>query len=187
MSLNHDEHLASKAIESESYEEALRLLQPLAQRNSEYALLLLGWIYETGVTGPSDLDAAHFYYSRAISLGSAAGCFNLGRVLLRQADEAKARAAFRIGAEREDMASMSELGRMMLEGRGGPSNPEEGWAWLEKAAGMGHLFAQRTLLGIEDNNARTVFGKMLVKLKILRLSLHAGIEAFRDARSDKLR
>jgi hypothetical protein len=51
MSLKHDEYLAGQAMESGAYEDALRLLAPLARRNSEYALLSLGWIYEMGRPG----------------------------------------------------------------------------------------------------------------------------------------
>jgi uncharacterized protein len=174
-------------MESGAYEDAVRLLAPLARRNSEYALLSLGWIYETGATAAPDKDAARSYYARAASHGSAAGCFGLGRVLLRQGDEAKARAAFRAGAERGDLSSMSELGRMLLEGRGGPSNAEEGWGWLERAAEQGQVFAERTLLAIENDNARSLKQKLSVKLKILRLAVRGAGEMVRDRYSDKVR
>jgi TPR repeat protein len=187
MSLKHDEYLAGQAMESGAYEDALRLLAPLARRNSEYALLSLGWIYEMGATGAPDADAARSYYAHAAAQGSAAGCFGLGRLLLGQAEEAKARAAFRTGAERGDLSSMAELGRMLLEGRGGPSNAAEGWGWLEKAAEQGQIFAQRTLLAIEDHNARTIMRKLSVKLKIFRLALKGARLMLNDRYSDKVR
>jgi len=82
---------------------------------------------------------------------------------------------------------MSELGRMLLEGRGGPSNAEDGWNWLERAAEQGHIFAQRTLLAIEDDSARSITEKLSVKLRILRLALKGGREIWRDRYSDKMR
>jgi TPR repeat protein len=187
MALKEDEYLAGQAMKSGAYEDAARLLKPLANLNSEYALLSLGWIYETGATDAPDKDAAHSFYARAVSQGSAAGCFDLGRVLLSRGEEAKARAAFRLGAERGDLPSMAEFGSMLLRGHGGSSNAEAGWCWVERAAAQGHIFAQRTLLAIEDDNASSISGKLLVKLKILRLALKGARDMARDPYSDKLR
>jgi hypothetical protein len=187
VSSENSEQLAWQAMERGAYDEAVRLLEPLAHRNSEWALLNLGWIYETGVTAPPDKDAALSLYARAASLGSAAGCFDLGRVHLKRGDEGSARSAFRAGVERGDLPSMAELGSMLLEGRGGPSNAEEGWNLLERAAAQGHIFAQRTLLAIEEDNAQSIAEKLSVKLKILRLALKGGREMWRDSYSDKMR
>jgi TPR repeat protein len=187
MSVQQDEYLAGQAMEAGAYEDAVRLLRPLAILNSEYALLSLGWIYETGATAAPDKDAALSFYTRAVSQGSAAGCFSLGRLLLGRGEEAKARSAFRAGAERGDLPSMSELGTLLLEGRGGPSNAEEGWGWVERAAAEGHIFAQRTLLAIEEDNASSITDKLSVKLKILRLALKGAREMVSDRYSDKVR
>jgi uncharacterized protein len=173
-------------METGAFDEAVRLLEPLAHRNSEWALLSLGWIYETGAA-PPDTDAALSLYARAASQGSVTGCFDLGRLHLVRGDEASARSAFRAGVERGDLPSMAELGRMLLEGRGGPSNAEEGWNLIERAAAQGHMFARRTLLAIEDDNAQSITKKLSVKLKILRLALKCGIEIWRDSYSDKVR
>lgn len=181
------EQLAWQAMETGAYDEAVRLLEPLAQRDSEWALLSLGWIYETGATASPDTDAALSLYARAVSQGSAAGCFDLGRLHLVRGDEASARSAFRAGVERGDLPSMAELGRMLLEGRGGPSNGEEGWNLVERAAAQGHIFAQRTLLAIEDCNAQSITERLSVKFKILRLALKGGREMWRDSYSDKMR
>lgn len=187
MSLKQREYLAGQALKAGDYDEAVRLLKSLAHQNSEYALLTLGWIYETGATAVADKEAALSFYARAASQGSSAGCFGLGRVLLGRDEEAKARSAFRPGAERGDLSSMAELGSMLLEGRGGPSNAEEGWGWLERAAAQGQVFAQRTLLAIEDDNARSFTEKLPIKLKILRLALRGAKTMVTDRYSDKIR
>lgn len=187
MSLGEDEYLAGQAMEAGAYDEAVRLLKPLANRNSEYALLSLGWIYETGATAQPDKDAALSLYARAASQGSAAGCFDLGRLHLVREDEVSARSAFRAGADRGDLPSMAELGRMLLNGRGGPSNAEEGWTWVERAASQGHIFAQRTILAIEYDNARSIFERFFVKMRILRLALKGGMELAIDPYCDKVR
>jgi TPR repeat protein len=82
---------------------------------------------------------------------------------------------------------MSKLGKMMIEGRGGPSETAEGWAWLEKAAAQGHIWAKRKLLAVEDYNAQSISRKLSVKMKIARLALRGAREAARDPRSDKIR
>ncbi len=187
MTTKDNEQLAAQAIETGDYEEAARLLRPLAERNSEYALLSLGWIYETGATGASDKDAARLYYERAAAEGSASGYFELGRLLLGQGEESQARAAFEAGAERGDIPSMSKLGRMMVEGRGGPTVIDAGSSWLEIAAAQGHIFAQRTLLGIDERNAKSVFKKLSVKRKIASLAIEGAIEMLKDPHSDKMR
>jgi TPR repeat protein len=181
------EHLAIKTIEAGEYEEAVRLLQPLADRNVEYALLTLGWIYETGAMGASDKDAARLYYERAASEGSASAYFDLGRLFSAQDEEALARSAFEAGAERGDISSMSKLGRMMIEGRGGPIDIEGGSAWLEKAAGQGHIFAQRILLGLKLRDAKSMSEKLSLRMKILLLAKKGAKEMLKDPRSDKLR
>ena len=187
MSSENNEQLAWQAMEAGAYDRAVRLLLPLTQHNSEWALLTLGWIYETGAAASPDVDAALSLYTRAVEQGSAAACFDLGRVLLARGEEVSARSAFKKGAERGDFPAMTELGRMLLHGRGGPSNAEEGWNWVERAAEQGNLFAQRTLLAIEDDNAHSITAKFFVKLKILRLALKGGREIARDPYSDKLR
>jgi hypothetical protein len=187
MSAEDSEQLAWQAMEAGSYDEAVRHLKPLVARNSEWALLSLGWIYETGATAPPDKDEALSLYARAASQGSAAGCYDLGRIHLARGDEASARSAFRTGAERGDLPSMAELGRMLLRGRGGPSNAEEGWNLVARAAAQGHVFAQRTLLAIEEENARSFIERSFVKLRIIRLALKGGREVWRDRYSDKLR
>ncbi|MEP7129764.1 MAG: hypothetical protein ABI770_01400, partial [Sphingomicrobium sp.] len=112
------EELARKALDEEAYEKTVRLLRPLAERNSERALFALGWIYEKGVTAAPDWDAARSCYERAAVQGSAAGYFELGRLLGRQGQEEQARAAFQAGSERGHLPSISRLGMMLVEGRG---------------------------------------------------------------------
>lgn len=182
-----NEKLARKALEEQDYEEAVSLLRSLAESNSKFALLSLGFIYETGVTGAPDKVAARSYYERAASQGSATAYFELGRLLKRQGEEVPARAAFEAGAERGHLPSMSRLGRMMVEGCGGPTDVKAGIEWLERAAAEGHLFAQRTLLGIEERNAKSVREKLSVKWKIALLALRGAKDMSKDPSSDQLR
>jgi TPR repeat protein len=180
------EELAAKAVKTGNYKEAFRLLQPLAERNSEYALHTLGCMFETGAVGPADKNAARSYYERAVALGSASACFNFGRVLLAEGQEAEARAAYEIGAKGGDVACMSKLGRMLVEGRGGPADVSGGSAWLKKATARGHIFAQRTLLEIELHKATSVFERLIVKTKIIVLAVKGAKELLVNGRTDNL-
>lgn len=187
LAIKATERLAAQSIEAGEYEEAERLLQPLAEGGSEYALLSLAWLRETGASGATDTEGARQYYERAAAQGSASAYFELGRFLLSQGDELRARPAFEAGARLGDVPSMSNLGRMMVEGRGGHEDIAAGSAWLEQAASQGHIFAQRTLLGMEGREARTVFGKLSAKIKIASLATRGAKELLKDPQSDKLR
>ena len=176
---------AERAMEEERYEEALRLLRPLAERNSPFALRCLGFIYETGVSGAPDTDAARSFYERAALQGDADDYYELGRFLSAVGDEPHARAAYQAGAERDHVPSMSNLGRMMVEGRGGGIDMVGGSAWLEKAASKGHIFAQRTLLALEERNARSVVEKLRVKMKVAKLAVRGARELAMAPDSEK--
>tara|TARA_R110000824_G_scaffold401409_2_gene612038 strand:- start:32 stop:586 length:555 start_codon:yes stop_codon:yes gene_type:complete len=179
MTIQDDEQIASKALESGNFENAVQLLTVLTERNSHYAMLSLGWIYETGAVGDIDKAAARLYYERAIAAGSMPAYFELGRLFVSQGDETQARATFEAGAERGDIPCIARLGRMMVEGRGGPANMDAGSAWLERAAAQGHIHAQRTLLAIEERNAQSVFEKLSVKRKIASLVKKRGRRDFK--------
>jgi TPR repeat protein len=181
------ERLAAQAIEEGAHKEAVRLLQPLVERNSEYALLTLGWIYETGVIGAPDKDSAQAYYERAAAEGSAAAYLDLGRLLLARGEESQARSAFETGAERGDVPCMSKLGKMMVEGRGGPIDIGEGSKWLKNAAAQGHILAQRTILSLEERNAKSMLEKLLIKIKVAALAARMAREMLKDPHSDKVR
>jgi TPR repeat protein len=181
------EECAAEALKAGNYQEAERLLGPLAERNSKYALLSLGWICETGGTREPDLEAARRYYERAAAEGSPHAYFELGRLLLRQDDELQARSAFEAGAIKGDIPCMARLGRMMVEGRGGPADADAGAAWLERAAAQGHIPAQRTLLGIQEQQAESLLERLAIKGKILSLAVKGCKEMSKDPQSDKMR
>ena len=187
MTSQDDEQNAHQAVEAGNYEEAVRMLNLLAERNSHYALLSLGWVYETGVSGHVDNAAARHYYERAIAEGSMSAYFELGRLLVSQGEETTARATFEAGADRGDISSMARLGKMMVEGRGGPTDINAGSAWLENASAQGHIHAERTLLAIEERNARSMFEKLSIKGKIASLVKRGAEEMLKDPHSDKVR
>ena len=184
---NNVELIAMRAIEEKEYTKAVGLLQPLASRGSEYALLALGWIYDTGSVGPPDKEAARSYYERAVEQGSPVGYLELGRVLLEQGEQKRARALFEKGAELGNISCMARLGEMMVEGSGGNTDSYAGYHWLEKAAAHDHIFAKRALLDREARNTHSLLSKLTVSIKILLLSLRGGREIQKNPYSEKVR
>jgi TPR repeat protein len=76
---------------------------------------------------------------------------------------------------------------MMVEGSGGDIDPAAGYRWLEKAAAHDNIFAKRTLLGREARNARSLFSRFSVSIKIMLLSLRGGRELLKNPYSEKVR
>ena len=182
---NAKEKLVGKAIEAGAYDEAMSLLRPLAARNSKYALRTLGWIYETGAVGDPDHNAAQSYYEQAVAQGSPEASLDLGRIFLRQGKDAQARASFEAGAQAGDIECMAELGRMMVEGRGGDMDVPKGYQLLETAAARGEIFAERTLLALEERSARSLSEKLSVKKRIAALAIKGAKQSLGKSRSDK--
>ncbi len=178
---------AYQFIEAGDYVEAHRLLEPLAARNSEYALLTLGGFYEAGNLGAPDPIIAHSYYVRAAEQGSAEAHRRIGQLWLDQDEEKQARAAFKRGAEAGNISCMYWLGEMMLQGRGGNVEANRGTEWLEAAAAQGHFYAKRKLLAIEGQHARSIFGKLFIKLRIASLIPALVKQMLKDRDSDLLR
>src|SRR5688500_3887057 len=112
MTVQDDEQLAARAMEAGAYEEAVRVLLPLAVRNSEYALLTLGWIYETGALGAPDEDAALSYYEHAAAQGGASAYPYLGWLRWGKGEVMQARAAFEAGARLGNDECKSALARL---------------------------------------------------------------------------
>jgi TPR repeat protein len=184
---DEDERHAEGLIAAGQFKHARIILEGLANKGSQYALLTLGWMHETGTVEETDMKKARAYYERAMIKGSAPACFELGRLFLRQGKEEQARISFETGAVRGDTSSMARLGRMMVEGRGGPSDADAGSAWLKKAVARGHIMAERTLLGIEESDARSLSDKLSIKRRIASLAKRGAREISEDPDSDKLR
>jgi len=181
-----DEFEVRRALENGAYEEAVSLLRPLAEHDSNSALLL-GYIHETGVIGAPNRRVACSYYERAATLGSGQGYFELGRLLSQDGEEAKARLAYEGGAHLGHLQSMARLGTIMIDGSGGPIDVEGGMTWLETAAGNGDVLAGRKLLAIEARNAKTISDKMVIALRIIGRLVMGGPATVESGASDKAR
>ena len=179
------ETLAYRAVESGNFLEAQRLLEPLASRNSEYALMTLGWIHEAGGT-PSDRELALSFYERASQIGCEPALIFVGRLLREDGNFAEARRVYQIGALKGNLGCMCWLGDMMLAGEGGPLDAESGELWINVAARKGHFIAKRKLLHINLLKSRSTFKYVSYYIKLSFLICASTKFFHSDPYSDKV-
>jgi TPR repeat protein len=185
MNLQDDEQNAYQALESGNYEDAVRILKPMADRDSSYALLSLGWIYDSGKIGNRNTELAAHYYSKAASLGHSAGSFELGRLRYEEGRLDESRALFADGGKSGNIQCQAWHGLMMAKGEGGEKNLDEASIILRLAASKGQLVAKRALYTIELNSTDSVIARISIYLKILLLSVVTVYETLKNPYSDR--
>ncbi|MEO5705495.1 MAG: tetratricopeptide repeat protein [Alteraurantiacibacter sp.] len=142
---------ASAQRDTMSLEEWLARFNELGEGGDASALEMLGELYALGITGvPRDPVRACDYFEmagnrRGDSLHSLAGCYHNGEG--RTQDDARARELYRQAIEAGYLTSLCGLGTMLVHGRGGPVNAEEGVALCRQAAELGDKNAQTDLGG----------------------------------------
>src|SRR3712207_2008689 len=99
MTTPDEESQTARLLEAGQYASAIQVLRPLAQAGSAYALLCLGWIYDSGVAGERDEATAEYHYRKAAELGVASGYFELARFLYDQGKLGEARGLFAEGGQ----------------------------------------------------------------------------------------
>lgn len=180
------ELLAFEAIENKDYCKAFNLLEPQLEVGSEYTLTALGWLYQTGRGGITDKDLARSLYRRAAEIGCVDAYYRIGRLELEQGNDEVARAAFAHGATADHFPSMTKLGEMMVEGKGGAIDFDQGMSFLKLAADQGHIMARMALARIEEKSENSMLKRLLIKLKSFRILRGAIKEANRDTNSPNL-
>jgi len=180
------ENLAFQAVEVGNYQEARLLLEPLIDRESEYALMTLGWMHENGKSVPVDIKLAESLYRRAIGNGCLEAYNCLGLVLCKEGELVEARNAYMEGAKLGNLGSMTWLGAMMVWEQGGPKDIENGKLWLTAAAKSGHFYAKALLLTLERENSKSIFRHSIFFLKRMLLGLRAGKEYYANPYSERV-
>ncbi|WP_158013840.1 tetratricopeptide repeat protein [Sphingomonas sanxanigenens] len=179
------EKTAYKLIKNGDYEAAVKVLITLSELDSSYALLSLGWIYDSGKIGISDSRRAAKYYEKAAMLGSGSGFFELGRLRYDEGNLVESRRIFSDGSNIGDIRCLAWYGSMMAKGEGGEKNVEEAIKILEVASEGGQLIAKRVLIGLKIDSSDSLLMKLFLYMKIIPLSLLAVYEAIRDPYSDR--
>ncbi|CAN1530476.1 Sel1-like repeat [Sphingomonadaceae bacterium] len=185
MKLEEIEREAFDAIEQDDFESAFRILTPIADERSAYALLTLGWMHDNALVVPEDKEVAQSYYIRAIDAGSLLACHRLGWLFLGQGNAQKARDVFLKGAEQGSISCMYEVGVMLLDGLGGGGDYRAGKNWLSIAADQGHFWSKRKLLGMQKQHENSYLRKLYINVRIFLLGIQGVVAHFRNPRSER--
>ena len=129
------------AWRSGDYAAAMTELRPLALQGNAAAQFALGTMYEGGLSVPTDLQQAAYWYRMAAEQGNALAQLNLGVMYgsgrgVRR-DEQQAVAWFRKSADQGNAISQRNLGLMYASGEGVPADDRQAVAWFRKAADQG--------------------------------------------------
>lgn len=177
---------AANFIRKKEYKKAFIILDPQRSVDSEYTQLALGWLYETGKGGVTDSDQARSLYERAAEHGGADAYFRIGMLDLAQGSEEAARAAFHVSANLAHFPSMTKLGEMMVEGRGGARDLAAGIELLTAAADKGHIMAKIKIAEIAYNAEKNLIKRIHLKLKVFFIVKDAIKVAIKEPESGKL-
>jgi len=142
-----------QAIMAGKYEQALQILQPLAEAGDAGAQVALGAMFAQGFGVPRDLAQARSWFSKSARQGNEKARFNL----LHVADEylygeeagqhcAEALAVITELVSMEYVSAYTTAGNFFYEGCGNiPAQPEDGIGWWGEAAEHGDPIAMVNL------------------------------------------
>ena len=143
-----DELIAARALfDAGKYQEALGQFRALADHGSATAQLHLGWMYQEGLGVQRNTDEACQWYKKAAESGSPPGQFYLGTFYAREKNYQQAVIMLSKAAAQNYMPAIYRLGQMYDAGEGVTLDRKKAIEYIEKAAKMGHLFAQREIAG----------------------------------------
>jgi hypothetical protein len=153
------------ALEAGRYEDALRILRPLAEAGDTEAQLNMGALYDIGGGVPKDKTQAAAWYRRAAEGGHAQAAVNLA--VMYEAGSgvpqslADAARWYRGAAELGHVRAQYYYALMCEEGTGVPQDYAEAAKWYRAAADQGELRAQFSLavlyrkgLGVPQDNVQ---------------------------------
>lgn len=141
---------AIKAINDKKYEEAVKILKPLADGGNPTAQLELANLLYNGRGMKEDEKAAVGLYTKSAEQGNNEAMFQLGNAftfgndtprLVNDADAEAAKWYFKAASAGHKDAAYS-LGLLFLAGKGVQKNESEALVWMKKAANAGHKDAQ---------------------------------------------
>jgi hypothetical protein len=132
------------AYETGDYNEAFRLLQPLAEQGNAQAQSILGWLYENGEGVTQDDKQALEWYQKAANQGFAEAQYNLGN-MYHDKDNEQAVFWYKKAAQQGDIGAQFTLGWMYDTGLGVTRDEKQAVMWYQKAANQGHAMSQYNL------------------------------------------
>ena len=136
---------AYKLFDAGEVEKARDMLTALAEQDYAPAQAFLGWLCQQGKgVGPDAREARRLYEAAAAS-GYSPGEFYLGLLYLHEGRHGEGSEWLRKSATHGYAPAWYRLGVLHAHGIGVPSDQNEAYRCWEKAASLGHPFAQRMI------------------------------------------
>ena len=137
------------AFKAGSYEKALRLWLPMAEKDNADAQYNIGILYMKGLGVEKNEKTAFIWYKRSAANGNTDAMYNLGtmynqgRVVVRSTKDAVK--WWKMSAELGNAAGQFNLGVVYAYGRRVKQNTEEALKWWKKSAKQGNKDARAAL------------------------------------------
>ncbi|MDR2892149.1 MAG: sel1 repeat family protein [Deltaproteobacteria bacterium] len=156
---------AGELYNAQKYEDAARLLKPLAEQGNQAAAFSMGLMEARGNLGAPDYVKARKWWEMAAGQNHPEAEYNLGLIYARgvqnggdgadpsQRDYAKAREWLERSAGHGHGGAMYALAGMARTGEGQAKDPAEAVRWFRQAAEIGHPDAQYQLGGMYLNGS----------------------------------
>ena len=144
-------HLMGEGVVPPDHVKAIRYIELSAEAEEGKALMTLGYIYETGLTGLQDIDLSRDYYYRAEASGEPAAAESIDRLKevasraafdkMLEGDHPGAVARFRKLCDEADMEACAYYGNYLANGAPGvPVSVAESLPPLKKACEAGQMY-----------------------------------------------
>jgi len=139
---------AKNLLNQNRFAEALSVYEKLAGLGDVKSQVFVGRMTYKGLGAPKDVEKAFAWFQKAASLGSSAGAFFCGRMLVTQGRYVESEAWFSTAAREDYSAAVLWMG--LLRTRRLLENPdfETGLAYVQRAARLGNFLAKRELIQI---------------------------------------
>lgn len=129
---------------------AYALMEAAAQAGNRLAQFNFAQILVDREPGSSGMAKAVDYYERAAGAGLADAQYAMAQIYAngaggKELDEVEARRWLILAARQNFDTAQLDLATWLVEGRGGPRNLEDGFAWMKRAAQGGNVAAQNRL------------------------------------------
>lgn len=165
------ELLAFNLIEMRKYDDALVILNVLTRLNSKFALLTVGWLFERNLARSIERSVIVDHYSRVIAMGDEEGMYALGLLELQDGNEFGARKLFMDGANGNHVGCMTQYGMMLIDGRGGEQELDEGKKFLRMAMEAGDSLAKKQLLKERAQSSESIREAVIVLCLVVGVTL----------------
>ncbi|MBI1907042.1 MAG: sel1 repeat family protein [Rhodocyclales bacterium] len=179
--------LGYSLIQEERYEEAFKVLQPIAERGSKYACLYLGWLYQTGLGVVQSQEHAEKWYRKVADTGLPSGQHYLGNLLRNLQRFREAVIWYERAAAAGYLPAIYRLGRSYEIGQGTSKDELKAKQYLQEAAAKGHLFAQRDVAVLMLKGRFGYLRMPLGAVNFLSTVVRGAALALKDPESEKLR